>query len=246
MATAKKYVVKINFAIPFYFYKNGKDLITLLRCWLIAFCLDYNAKGYVDTQSLVKHARISKKYLKSMLSRKNEFFRSVTNDRVYLKSLYIISKNNKIGWIRRNREEITNKKFFEQLQSKKAFEGYLCKCYMEMDLRERKPKNLTRGRISYEMLAKEFKISRRTAISNIKISTAKIFPNILHFKNTRFRNKKEFSNWLLNNIGRKLQGYVVKGDLSGYRLTRDETGYYLTRVLPNIYKYTGCNHKKTK
>lgn len=234
------YVASVNLSILFHFYKHHKDQLTLLRCWMIADCLDINAKGWVDIQTLITYARVSKKYIRKISKHNDSLFRSITADRAYLKSHRKILRNHKLYKYIKIRNEKINKKFFEQLKTKKRFEGYICKCYMERDLRKTKPKNYTQGRISYEMLAKEFNISRRTAISNLKKSTAKHYPNIRLFKNIRFKNKNEFGSWLINNIDNKINDHRIKENLFAYRMALDEKGYYLTRVLPNIYKFTGC------
>ena len=233
-------VVEIDLSILFHYYKKHKDALTLVRCWAIATFMDARYAGYVELEPLLKYAGISKRYLKRVVKKDECLFRSVSDNRAYLNRIIAIKRTHRLPNEKIRRERMT-KKFFQQFKTKKKFLGYICKCYMEQDLRERKPKNYTQGRISYEALAKSLNISRRTAISNLKNSTAKAYPNIRHFKNVRFANLREFGIWLNSNIDERINGQKVTGNLFGYRTAWDKKGgyYYLTRVMPNVYKFTG-------
>jgi len=235
------FVTSIRLNLLFHFYRHHKKEITEVRLWFIARnILDVKRGGYVNIKELSKSANIKTAYLKKICRRSN-LFGGMDKCRVYYKSQNKLMRMHKLyiskGKIRQ--EKIT-KKFSRMFKSKKAFESYISKCYMENDLNKKYKYKITKGRISYQIMADYFGISRGTAISNIGISDAKYSPNIVSYPTYRFKSKKEFSNWLLRNIDRIIDNHRVGDNLNSYYLRKiDRNNYCLTQTLPNIHKFTG-------
>jgi len=111
---------------------------------------------------------------------------------------------------------------------------------MENDLNKKYKHKITKGRISYQIMADYFGISRRTAISNIKMSDAKYSTNIVPYPTYKFKSKTEFSNWLLHNMDRIINSHRVSDNLSSYYIRKNgKNNYHLIQTLPNIFKFTG-------
>lgn len=230
-------IIHTHLNIFFHHYRYHKESLTALRAWLAGKLLSPKQSGAVSLDELLKMTDISKYYFLKSVYPKFDFFRGYDGKNVYLTSYSKIKKIHRLkyGLIRK---EKMSKRFIGQFISKAKFGGYILKCYVEKDLR-RKLKRLTWGRISYEMVAEYFKITRRTAISLLKKSTARPLKNIRHLQQTRFKTKKEFSNWLLNNMDKIINGYRVGDYLKSFGLIETADDYYLIQRLPNIYRFTG-------
>ena len=111
---------------------------------------------------------------------------------------------------------------------------------MENDLDKKYKYKVTRGRISYCIMADYFQISRNTAISNIKISNSKHDKNIIYYHKYKFKNEKEFRYWLNHNSELVINGYRVSDNFHSYRMKKiDENNYILIQQFPNIFQFTG-------
>jgi len=195
------FISSIRLNLLFHFYRHHKKEVTATRLWFIARnILDIKGGGYVDIKELSKLADIEIVYLRKICRRSN-LFGGMDKYRVYYRSQNKLMRLHKLyiskGKIRQ--EKIT-KKFSRMFRSKKVFESYISKCYMENDLNKKYKHKITKGRISYQIMADYFGISRGTAISNIKMSDAKYSTNIVSHPTYKFKSKNEFSNWLLNNV----------------------------------------------
>ncbi len=235
------FITSIRLNLLFHFYRFHKEEITDVRLWFISRnILDTKGGGYVDIKELSKLADIEIAYLRKICRRSN-LFGGMDKYRVYYRSQNKLMRMHKLyiskGKIRQ--EKIT-KKISRMFKSKKVFEGYISKCYMENDLNKKYGYKITAGRISYQIMADYFGISRRTSISNIKMSNAKYSTNIVSYPNYRFKSKKEFFNWLLHNMDRIINGHRVGNNLNSYYVRKNgKNNYYLIQTLPNIYKFTG-------
>ncbi len=230
-------VVSTHLNILFHHYRQHKDSLTALRIWSIAKLISPKYCGKVNLHEILNIVKISEYYFLKKILPQSEFFRALAGQTLYLNSYKKINKKHRLGKGVTRKEKMT-KKFIGQFASKAKFKGYILKSYVEIDL-QRKYKNITKGRISYAMVAKEFKISRRTAINILNNSTAKPLQNIKHFPQIRFKTRKEFGNWLLNNMDKYIDGYRVSDNSYSYRLFDSKNDYYLIQFLPNIYRFTG-------
>ncbi len=235
------FISSIHLNLLFHFYRFHKNEITEIRLWFIARnILDVKGIGFVDIKELAKLADVKIPYLK-MICRKSIQFNGLYKNRLYYKSQNKLMRLHKLyiskGKIRQ--EKIT-KKFSKLFTSKKTFEGYVCKCYMENDLDKRFNNKITKGRICYQTMADYFNITRRTAISNIMASDSKKSKNIISYPYYRFKNKGEFTNWMIHNMETVINGHRVEDNPFSYYIGRiDKNNYCLIQHLPNIYKFTG-------
>jgi len=235
------FISSIRLNLLFHFYRHHKKEITATRLWFIARnILDIKGGGYVDIKELSKLANIEVVYLKK-ICRGSNLFGGMDKYRVYYRSQNKLMKLHRLyiskGKIRK--EKIT-KKFSRMFKSKKAFESYISKCYMENDLNKKYKFKVTAGKISYQIMADHFGISRRTAISNIKTSNAKYSINIVSYPNYRFKSKKEFSNWLLRNMDKVISVHRISENPHSYYIKKvNNNDYCLIQNLPNIFKFTG-------
>ena len=235
------FITSIRLNLLFHFYRHHKKEITDIRIWFISRnILDVRGGGYVDIKELSKLADIEIAYLRK-ICRSSNLFGGMDKCRVYYRSQNKLMRMHKLyiskGKIRQ--EKIT-KKFSRMFKSKKAFEGYVCKCYAENDLNKKYKHKITKGRISYQIMANYFGISRGTAISNIQISDAKYSTNIVSHLNYRFKSKKEFFNWLLNNVDKIIDGHRVGDNLNSYYIRKNgKNNYHLIQTLPNIFNFSG-------
>jgi hypothetical protein len=230
-------IINTRLNILFHHYRFHKESLTALRIWLAGKLLSPKQSGAIDLNELLKTGGVAKRYFIESIYPNTNFFSGYDGKNIYLTSY---SKIKKIHHLYRGliRKEIMSKRFILQFRSKAKFEGYILKCYLEKDLR-RKLKRLTWGRISYGMVAEYFKISRRTVISLLKNSTARPLKNIRYFPQTRFKTKKEFRNWLLKNMNKRIDGYLVGDNPNSYGLYKTANDYYLIQRLPNMYRFTG-------
>ncbi|MDP2736492.1 MAG: hypothetical protein Q8O59_01760 [bacterium] len=230
-------IINTHLNILFHHYRHHKESLTALRVWSVGKLLSPKQSGWVNLNELLKTTNIAKRYFIESIYPNTNFFRGYNGKNIYLTSYSKVKEIHhlKDGLIRK---EKMSKRFIWQFRSKAKFEGYILKCYVEKDLR-RKLKRITWGRISYEMVANNFKITRRTAISLLKNSTARPLKNIRNFPNIRFKKKKELRNWLLKNMDKRIDGYLVGDNPNSYRLHETTKDYYLTQRLPNMYRFTG-------
>lgn len=245
-------IVPIRQKILFHFYHRHKESMTQLRIWFLARLLDSAAgSGRVTIDELSRAIGIGTEYIRRKCAG-SEFFRHI-GDFVYYSSPKKIIKSHKLPvkiptgkekrgkklfvWNKIRGEKVT-RAFFRQIKSKKGFEAYITKCYMERDLSKRLRK-YTYGRISNEGTAARFGISRRTVITNIKRSKAKIFKNEKSYFNKVFKDKQEYGNWLRENMDSYLDKQRIVDCGGSIALKKVEGGFMLVRRLPNIFKFTG-------
>jgi len=231
----------IRLNVVFHFLRYHKNKLTAFRLWFVArHCLDIKGAGYVQIEDLSRICGIDKKYLKRICT-DSELFYGVDRYRVYYCGIRRIINRHRLkfsaGKIRRDN---LTKKFMAQFKSKQAFEGYICKCYMENDLDPKHKNKITKGRISYEMLAGFFKMSRRTACYCLKHSNAKANRNKKEIPSYVFDHKDGFGNWLLRNMDIVIGGHRIAENPCSYFLKWKKDGrYVLAQSLPNIYDFTG-------
>lgn len=226
---------KILVSLLFHFYKNHKNLMTDLRIWIISRNIADNGSGKVLIADVAKIAKIKAEYLKA-ISKNSPLFHGYWLGNLYYVSAHKICKNHSIT--KKIRRELLNASFINQFKSKKMFEGFITKCYVEQDI-DKKNKGLTKGKISYQMAADGLGISRLTAITNLKKSTAKKIPNTIEYPNITFANKKEFGNWLLKNMSTKIGQYIISKNPKSYKIKFNGSNYHLVQELPNRYRLTG-------
>ena len=238
--------VRLNILFHYYRHHKNENEMTAIRILFIAKnVVDEKRRGCVDINQLCKATGIQRPYLKKICRRSN-LFRGVTSSDIYYSSTKKITRKHRLYFSKgKIRGEKLTKKFIKQFRNKKNFEGYICKCYMENDLdkKYRYKNKLTKGRIGYEMMAEYFKISRRTAISNIKISGAKKIKNVVDYRYKNeliFKSYSKFNNWLLRNMETYIGGHVVGNNPKSYFLKKiGKNRYCLAQNLPLIFKFTG-------
>lgn len=206
-----------------------------LRVWTIARCIVDKNNGRAKIAEVAKIARLKESYT-IRLCKKSPLFQGVGKNYLYYISADKLCKRH--GIRKKTRNDLMTEKFIGQFKSKQLFNAYIAKCYVERDT-HKKLKKITKGQISYQMLADGLGVSRTTAITLIKNSTAKVIKNTLEYRHITFKTRGEFSNWLLNNMGTKVGNYRVEGNPRSYRLKFNGTNYHLIQELPNIYKFTG-------
>lgn len=234
---------KINLNLFFHFYKHHKDELTSLRLWCIArYILDKNGRGCVNLDPLCDLSGVNKQYF-SKKCLNSKLFKLAGVYVYYLSSRKIITKH-RLHCFKIRTEKMTQS-FIKQFKDKKHFIGYITKCYFETDIRK-KYKKLTVGRISIRQAAKYFEVSENTIRTNLKKSNAKKFDNILHFPNIRFKGKKHFSNWLLKNMDKSIQGHKISKNPKSFFIKRSDSDYYLCKRCPFIFKFTGVNFYRPK
>lgn len=225
--------------VLFHFYRHRKSKITELRLWFIAkYVIDHEGKGSVAIKQLAKISKLKTEYVRRLCRGSTILFNGCSPNRAYYRSLRKVLKDCRLTRPLQIRGERLNQTFVKQLQNKKSFVGMISKFYVERD-RNKKHRKITNGRISYWNLAKYFGISRRTAIYNIKKSTAKGLKNRYHYPNITFQTKKDFEKWLLPNMGTKIGRYIVGENPNSYHPRWFQGKWVLAQDLPNIYQFTG-------
>lgn len=231
--------IKLN--VLYHFMRHHKDKLTEFRMWFVArHILDKNGEGKVSVAEMAKSCGIDKAYAKKLCTH-SLLFRSAGSDMAYYRSQKIVIKNHRLNrFVGKIRRDKIIRRFLTQFKRKQSFEGYISKCYMESDLDPKYGKRITRGRISYEIMADFFKITRRTAISCMIHSTAKPSRNIREFPQYVFEEKEELKNWLLRHMDTVLDGHrISENPLSYFAKRRKDGRYVLAQSLPNIYRFTG-------
>lgn len=233
---------KIILKILFHFYRNHKDKITALRLWLICrLLLDKDGRGNVKMDDLKRESNTTAKYIKNKC-KNSEFFGHV-DDRVYYSSSRKIINKHSLGVVKGLiRIEKMTAKFISILRSTSSFKAYITKCYLESDLRQKKPRRYTRGRISYETAARFLNIARRTVINQVKKMKVVKHANVINLGYIKeFKHKEDFDNWLLNNMGRRIMGEEISKNPKSYFAKKTVSGYVLAKNAPNIYRFSGVS-----
>lgn len=222
----------------FYIYRFEKNKLTELRLWFISrYILDNLGAGSVFVDDLSRLAKLSSRYLLRICSN-SVFFIRIKNGNLYYRSVTGLGRIFGLPKSLIRGEKIT-KTFTSQFTSNKKMQAYICKVYMELNRDKRFKGKLTKGNTTYQAMANYFRISRKTAITNINNSTAKKYCDSRLFPEIKFANKKEFGKWLTKNMGTRLAGYLVENNPFSYYPKKTKNGYILAQQLPNRYKFTG-------
>lgn len=204
------------------------------------YLLDIQGAGWVNIEDLSKAAMVTKKYLKAITRKSNLF--QISGDRLYYISGDEIIQHEKLnGYFKKVRGERVTKRFSEQFYSNKGFTSYITKCFLENDLRK-KQRNITKGRISKNRVAKFFNIAKQTAIDNAKCAKVKPIENIKEHRQFKFRNKIEFGVWMTQNMEIEIDGRKISDNPRSFFLKKiDRKNYCLAQRCINIYRFTGVS-----
>jgi len=234
-----KRTIDVCLNIIFHIYRNHKQELTSFRAWFVArYIIDISGTGYAVTEDVCRAVNMKSEHLLRKC-KKSCLFSGGTSDRLYYKSLIKLLREHKLPHKLCIRGEKLTKVFMKQFREKKTFISYITKCYVERDLDPRWKKRITRGRISYQAVADYFKISRKTAITNIKRSIPKRYKNRRRYYHIKFNYKKQLGNWILNNMKTIIDGRRVEDNPNSYQVEWKNGSYILVQDLPNIYKFTG-------
>lgn len=227
----------------FHYQRYHKKDLTALRIWIVARnVLDTEGSGSVSLDRLAEACGMGKKYLKRICVC-SELFNCVDSNTVRYRSTKAITRWHKLDIYRvRVRKEKVTKKFARQFKSKAGLEGYILKCYVEDDLNPKHKRRITRGRISYSMMAAHFGISEKTSWNLIKSSGAVSYRNVRDIPNNTFASLAEFESWRFHNMDKVINGHRIEENPFSYRVRRRNDGtYVLCQQLPNVYKFTGLS-----
>ena len=213
--------------------------------------MDIEGLGSADIPDVCRISGIKKENVVK-LCRKSDLFVFFNKEKIYYQSQKKLFIKHKLFLLKQFRVEKLTKVFIKQLGSKKTFEGYICKCYMERDLNlDRKIRGrASKGRISYQRMADYFNISRKTAITNIKRSTAKKFRRRRCYNQVKLKRKEDLGNYLLNNMDKTIDGRKIEDNPKSYCVEERDGRFFLAQDLPNYYKFTALfqiyNRKKKR
>lgn len=240
--------IKFRLNLLFHYCKHHKKSIGALQIWFICrYVLDPAGNGWINTPLLMKFTKDNLR-LTIQKCRQSELFTQVGAQKIYYVSWKKIYKIHKL---RINGVLMRTQKLTKELQMLLAdttkFKTLIVRLLAESDLDKKTKHKFTVGRISYSMMAKKLKISRRTAINHLQASGAKIIPNKRIYRN--FEITTSLSNWILNNMDTVVDMEIrdcVGNCPTAYFTTMINGKKYLGRVLPNKFKFTGISLARPK
>ncbi len=130
--------------------------------------------------------------------------------------------------------------------SNKNFTSYIVKCFAESYVRKekiskRKYRHI-RGCVSLDEIASHFQICVNTVISSLKRSKARKRENIREYRQYQFKSKREYANWLLNNMNLEIGFKKISDNPRAFypRRINNSNKYCLAETLPNVYLSTSA------